>query len=151
MGLRKAVDHNSGDHMNDFSDCRNEDRRLLHPFCCVRTPQKDDSLLSILKRASCVCSVAESCPTPPPHGRQPARLLCPWGSQAGLLECAALSFSRASSSRARDRTPSPKSPALASGFTTHQVSNLLAPRPWTTQTQTLKNKVLMPMQYCKVK
>ena len=41
---------------------------------------------------------AQSCPTLcNPHRLQPARLLCPWNSQARILEWVAISFSRGSS------------------------------------------------------
>ena len=46
--------------------------------------------------------VTQSCPTLPPHGLQPARLLCPQDSQARILEWVAISFSRGSS-QPRDR------------------------------------------------
>ena len=38
-----------------------------------------------------------------PHGLYPARLLCPWDSQAGILEWVAIPFSRGSS-RPKDQT-----------------------------------------------
>ena len=44
-----------------------------------------------------------------PRELQPARLLCPWDSQARVLEQAAMPSSRGSS---RDRAQSPMSPAL---------------------------------------
>ena len=52
----------------------------------------------------CVCSVTKLCPNSvQPHGLKPARLLCPWISQARLLEWAAISFSTGSS-WCRDQT-----------------------------------------------
>ena len=55
------------------------------------------------------------------HGLQLARLLCPWDSQARILEWVAIS-SWGGSSQLRDQPASPLSPALAGGFFTTEPS-----------------------------
>ena len=56
--------------------------------------------LVMIGRDVCVCVHAkspQSCLTVRPHGLQPTRLLCPWDSQARILEWVAMPSFRGSS------------------------------------------------------
>ena len=61
-----------------------------------------------------LCLVTQSRPTLRPHRLEPARLLCPWGFQARILEGIAISSSRGSS-RPRDLSCVSSLPAEPSG------------------------------------
>ena len=73
-------------------------KALCNPSVCKVMPP------SIFRSyTKCICSIAQSQPTLRPRGLEPARFLCPWHSQARILECVVISSSRGSS-RSRDQT-----------------------------------------------